>query len=188
MMNQKQKRKRYKEYIRSLRETDQYRNGEDIPYEVVRSYWCEGGARPTSVWEIIVPIRVRTEEEKEMLRKMRILLDELHHATIGKSNKAYNNDAPTENENGSGNETDNNKSASCGTHDTYDPTSNHTLSVHAEETLYIIYLATLSAERRFDFVTNFESPGTPDVVRKQVIKEADMIASAIEVSDQLTSL
>ena len=186
MMNQKQKRKRYKEYIRSLRETDQYRNGEDIPYEVVRSYWSKGGARPTSVWEIIVPIRMRTEEEKEMLHKMRILLDELRYATIEKSSKACNNDAPIENENGSGHETDKNKNASCGTHDTYDHTTDHTLSVHAEETLYIIYLATLSAERRFDFVTNFESPGTLDVVRKQVINEADMIASAIEMSDELT--
>ena len=62
------------------------------------------------------------------------------------------------------------------------------ISVIAEETLYIIYLATLSSDRRCDFVMNIESPGTSDVIRKQIIKEADMIASAIEVSDQLTSL
>ena len=190
MMNQKQKRKRYKDYIRSLREeNEKYRNGEDIPYDVVRLYWCEDGDRPSSVWEIIVPIRVRTEEEKVMLRKMRLLLVELHHATIGKTGKVCHDDPTKEMMDGEIESTGESYSnGNCGTCDTYNPTTNHTLSVSAEETLYIIYLATLSAERRYDFVTNFESPETSDVVRKQIIKEADMIASAIEVSDQLTSL
>jgi len=196
MMNQNQKRKRYKEYIQAIRrENYQYRQGEDIPYDVVRSYWYGGGNRPSSVWEIIVPTRVRTEEEKEMLRKMRLLLVDLHHATIG--NSETNNDAPTK-DNSDDNDNDNNKisnnttkcssSSSCRTCDTYNPSTNHTVSVSAEETLYIIYLATLSEERRHDFVMTFESPETMDVVRKQIIKEADMIASAIEVSDQLTYL
>lgn len=172
MMNQKRKRKRYKEFLRSLRDgDDRYRHGADIPYNVVRSYWCEseGVDRPSSVWEIIVPIRVRNEEEKEMLRKIRLLLADLQHATLGTSGGTKKDD-------------------DCKTCDTYTPTANHTTSVSAEETLYIIYLATLSEERRRDFVMNFESPGATDVVRKQVIKEAELIASAIEVSDQLTSL
>ena len=190
MMNQKQKRKRYKNFIRSLREdNEKYHNGEDIPYEVVRSYWCEDGVRPSSVWEIIVPCRVRTEEEKVMLRKMRLLLVELHHASIEKDGKSCNA-ASIDEMMGSNTEVHDEKktNGNCGTCDTYNPTTNHTVSVSAEETLYIIYLATLSAERRYDFVTNFESAETSDVVRKQIIKEADMIASAIEVSDQLTSL
>ena len=189
MMNQKQKRKRYKNFIRSLREdNEKYRNGEDIPYEVVRSYWCEDGVRPSSVWEIIVPCRVRTEEEKVMLRKMRLLLVELHHATIGKDSKSCDA-ASIEEAMGNEIEVHNEKQTNgCGTCDTYNPTTNHTVSVSAEETLFIIYLATLSAERRYEFVTNFESPEISDVVRKQIIKEADMIASAIEVSDQLTSI
>lgn len=204
MMNQKQKRKRYKEYIKSLREAnDRYANGEDIPYEVVRSYWYEGGDRPSAVWEIIVPTRVRIEEEIEMLRKMRFLLVDLHHATIEKGNdtsneiptkrsrmgddcEAYGNQNTTTPTSGSSNSKRNN--SWCRTCETYNPTTNHTVSMSAEETLYIIYLATLSEERRHDFVMNFDSPETTDVVRKQIIKEADMIASAIEVSDQLTSL
>jgi len=198
MMNQKRKRRRYKEHIQSLREkNDQNRNeDEDIPYEVVRSYWCEGKERPSCVWEIIVPTRVRTEEEKELLREMRILLASLQHATVGKcSNTVVNGDPIKEidsivhNETNNDNNTDGVKEIDgCQTCDTYNPTTNHTVSVSADETLYIIYLATMLEKRRYDFVMNFESPATPDVVRKQIIKEADMIASAIEVSDQLTSL
>jgi len=204
MMNQKQKRKRYKEYIKSLREAnDRYANGEDIPYDVVRSYWCEGGDRPFSVWEIIVPTRVRIEEEIKMLRKMRFLLVDLHHATIEKGNdtsnkiprkrrrmgddcETYGNDNKDSPTPTSGSSNSNN--SWCRTCETYNPTTNHTVSMSAEETLYIIYLATLSKERRHNFVMNFDSPETMDVIRKQIIKEADMIASAIEVSDQLTSL
>mmetsp|Transcript_13898 Transcript_13898/g.16045 ORF Transcript_13898/g.16045 Transcript_13898/m.16045 type:complete len:86 (-) Transcript_13898:209-466(-) len=63
--------------------------------------------------------------------------------------------------------------------------SNH---VSLEETHFFIYLATLSEKRRYEFVMSVKSDGTSDVVRKQIIKEADMIASAIEVSDQLTSI
>ena len=194
MMNQKRQRKRYKEYIRSLRqENPQY--GGVIPYEVVRSYWCKDGDHPSCVWEIIVPMRVRTEEEKEMLRKMRLLLVDLHNATISKNR----NDGTIKNcENGiiekkgddaySGKESNGTNGFDCRTCETYNPTTNHTISINAEETLYIIYLATMSEEQRYEFVMNFESSNTTDVVRKQIIKEADMIASAIEVSDQLTSL
>lgn len=185
-MNQKKKRKRYKEYIQSLRDkNEQYRNGEDIPYDVVRSYWCDDKNLPSCVWEIIVPTRVRTEEEKEMLYKMRLLLAELHDALVEKkSDNLYTNAPKTDDENKD--ETLNNVSSR--TYEPYNPKTNHSNSVTAEETLYIIYLATLSAESRYDLITNFESPGTSDVVRKQIIKEAEMIASAIEVSDQLNSL
>jgi len=184
MMNQKRKRRRYKEFVRSLRENDdRYSKGEDIPYDVVRSYWCEGGDRPSSVWEIIVPTRVRTEEEKIMLRKMRLLLSDLHHATMCRDMKNDNSSKETE-----GDEKLNCKQKNCRTCEKYNPATNHTISVSAEETLYIIYLATLSEDRRYDFVMNFDSPKATDVVRKQIIKEADMIASAIEVSDQLNSL
>jgi glutathione gamma-glutamylcysteinyltransferase len=204
MMNQKQKRKRYKEYIKTLREAnDRYANGKDISYEIVRSYWCEGGDRPSAVWEIIVPTRVRMEEEIEMLRKMRFLMVDLHHATIERGNDTSNKIPTKRSRMGDDCETygnhnkdtpiptsgsSNSKNSWCRTCETYNPTTNHTLSMSAEETLYIIYLATLSEERRHDFVMNFDSPETTDVVRKQIIKEADMIASAIEVSDQLTSL
>lgn len=186
MMNQKKKRKRYKEYIQSLRDqNDQYRNGEDIPYDVVRSYWCDDKDLPSCVWEIIVPTRVRTEEEKEMLYKMRLLLAELHDAIVEKKSDNSRINAPTTDDESKGEAL---TTTSSRTYEPYDPKANHSSSVTAEETLYIIYLATLSAERRYDLVTNFESPGTSDVVWKQIIKEAEMVASAIEVSDQLTSL
>ena len=169
MWNQKRKRKRYKDYIQSLRDQNEnYKNGQDIPYDVVRSYWCDDKDLPSCVWEIIVPTRVRTEEEKELLFKMRCFIAKLHEA-INKKNE-------------------NQKTTGSRTYEPYDPKTNLAMSVNAEETLYIIYLATLSAERRYEVVTTFESPGTSDVIRKQIIKEAEMIASAIEVSDQLNSL
>ena len=130
-----------------------------------------------------------------MLRKMRLLLVDLHNATISKNR----NDGTINNcENGiiekkgddapSGKESNGTNGSDCRTCETYNPTTNHTISINAEETLYIIYLATMSEEQRYEFVMNFDSSNTTDVVRKQIIKEADMIASAIEVSDQLTSL
>lgn len=170
MWNQKRKRKRYKDYIQSLRDQNEnYKNGQDIPYGVVRSYWCDDKDLPSCVWEIIVPTRVRTEEEKELLFKMRCFIAELHNA-INRKNENQNTTTGSR------------------TYEPYDPKTNLAMSVNAEETLYIIYLATLSAERRYEVVTNFESSGTSDVIRKQIIKEAEMIASAIEVSDQLNSL
>jgi len=182
LMNQKQKRKHYKEYIRSLRdESGLYWNGKDIPYEVVRSYWCEERNHPSSVWEIILPMRVRTEEEKEMLRKMRLLLADLHHATVWETDDNISSSSSCKGDgNGDDERSSSDKSSTS--------VGSWQSSVSAEETLYIIYLATLSEKKRYELVMNFDSPEKTDVVRKQVIKEADIIASAIEVSDQLTSL
>jgi len=186
LMNQKQKRKHYKEYIRSLRDDERgfYGNGKDIPYDVVRSYWCEERNHPSSVWEIILPMRVGTEEEQEMLRKMRLLLADLHHATVWETEDTISSSSSCKGGDGNG---DDERSSSDKSSTSLGSRSWQS-SVSAEETLYIIYLATLSEKKRYQLVMNFDSPEKTDVVRKQVIKEADIIASAIEVSDQLTSL
>jgi len=186
MMNQNRKRRRYKDYIRSLREQPDgaYRSG-DIPYELVRSYWYEGddgdGGDPSSVWEIIVPTRVRTVEEKELLRKMRLLLADLHRSVAAGVGG------------GDGDGTD---ATTATTTETYHPSMSDdpAVSITAEETVTVIYLATLSRDRRYEAVVNCGSTtettdaGDVVVVRNQILGEADMIASAIEVSDKLTSL
>mmetsp|Transcript_17505 Transcript_17505/g.35988 ORF Transcript_17505/g.35988 Transcript_17505/m.35988 type:complete len:471 (+) Transcript_17505:492-1904(+) len=163
-MNQMGHRRLYKEYIRSMREKT-HEQGE-IPYDTVRSYWSEGGGdRSTSVWEIIVPTMVNGEEAQDLFCNMRMLLSDLKSRTAAL-----------------GGESKEDMGSSNG-----NPASDKSWYASAEETLYIIYLATLSEKQRYDYVMNFESEA-PSVVRTQIVKEADMIASAIEVSDQLISL
>ncbi|VEU36694.1 unnamed protein product [Pseudo-nitzschia multistriata] len=178
-MNQKGRRQLYKEYIKSLRE-ETYEQG-DIPYSAVRSYWCKDTHGPISVWEIIVPTRLHNEKEKELLRQIRRLLAELKDRTMNEA-------IPESIE---GNNDNNRRKEGCTAYDLCDNapvrSTNHTAYVSAEETLYLIYLATLSEERRYNYIMNFESEAS-DIARKQIITEADMIASAIKVSDQLTSL
>jgi len=180
MMNQNRKRRLYKEYISSLRDQhDEFRGGKDIPYDLIRPYWYKGGndnnndnnRTPSSVWDIIIPTKVRNEEERELLRKMRLLLADLHRATV-----AAGNDDPSNNDDDNSGET-------------YHPSmaSDPSVSISAEQTVVIIYLATLSRDRRYEIVTNLECDASDDV-RDQVLKESEMIASAIEVSDKLTSL
>ncbi|OEU16863.1 phytochelatin synthase [Fragilariopsis cylindrus CCMP1102] len=70
-MNQKQRRRLYKEYITCLRRDEKYKGG-DIPYDAVRAFWCERDSnRPVRVWEIIEPVRVNSVEENQMLQRMR---------------------------------------------------------------------------------------------------------------------
>jgi len=193
-MNQKGQRRLYKEYIATLLRDEKFKQG-DIPYDVVRSYWCEDSGRPMSVWGIIEPMRVNNDEEKEMLRQMRMLLVDMKNAT--ENDQIDKNDDQKEQSTLS--------ARTRSSENTSTTPANHMVTVSAEETLYFIYLATLSEERRNDFVMNFKSEASEvvrkqnikevdmiasanfeseasEVVRKQIIKEADMIASAIEVN------
>eukprot|EP00532_Pseudo-nitzschia_australis_P004402 CAMPEP_0168179684 /NCGR_PEP_ID=MMETSP0139_2-20121125/10004_1 /TAXON_ID=44445 /ORGANISM="Pseudo-nitzschia australis, Strain 10249 10 AB" /LENGTH=456 /DNA_ID=CAMNT_0008099589 /DNA_START=128 /DNA_END=1498 /DNA_ORIENTATION=- len=178
-MNQKRQRQLYKNYIKSLRD-EKYKQ-EAIPYDAVRSFWCKDTHGAISVWEIIVPTRVHNEEEKDLLSQIRTLLMGLKDATINGNILDDHND----------DHNNNHREEGCNPYSFSESgrirSTNHTAYVTAEETLYLIYLATLSEEQRNYLVMNFKSAAS-DVTRKQIIKEAAMIASAIEVSDQLTSL
>jgi len=161
-MKQKGRRQLYKQYIASLR--DKKYKEDDIPYAEVRAFWYEGGGSgPSLIWDIIEPVRINSEEENQMLQQMRKLLVDLKDASNANMYATKKDQIDEER---------------------FKP-SNH---VSLEETHFFIYLATLSEKRRYEFVMSVKSDGTSDVVRKQIIKEADMIASAIEVSDQLTSI
>lgn len=130
----------------------------DIPYGLVRAFWCESRDE-SDVWKIIEPLLINNEEEIKMLHQIRNLLLDLMDAC---------------------NAINNNKI------DTLKDTLLTRVSL--EETLFFIYLATLSKEKRYEVVMNVKSEGASEMLRKEVIKEADRIASAIEVSDQLTSI
>jgi len=161
-MKQKGRRQLYKQYIASLR--DKKYKEDDIPYAEVRAFWCEGGGSgPSLIWDIIEPVRINSEEQNQMLQQMRKLLVDLKDASNVNAYATKNDHIDEER---------------------FKP-SNH---VSLEETHFFIYLATLSEKRRYEFVMSVKSDGTSDIVRKHVIKEADIIASAIEVSDQLTSI
>ena len=56
----------------------------------------------------------------------------------------------------------------------------------SDEAVFIVYLAALSETERRDLVMNVKSE-VPDLIRQQLLMEADMIDSAIEMSDELTS-
>jgi hypothetical protein len=165
-MNQKERRRLYKEYITYLRRDEQYNGGEEIPYDAVRAFWCEKDSdRPVRVWEIIEPVRVNSEEENQMLQHMRTLLKDLKEASNATTTTA------TENKNIDDNQ--------------FFKPPNH---INLEETLFFIYLATLSRERRHELVMMINSDGACDIIRQHILMEADIIARAIELSDQLTSI
>ena len=165
-MNQKQRRRLYKEYITCLRRDEKYKGG-DIPYDAVRAFWCETDSnRPVRVWEIIEPVRVNSEEENQMLQRMRKVLKNLKEAS-----NATATATATENDHIDDNQ--------------FFKPPNH---INLEETLFFIYLATLSKERRYELVMRINSDGSCDIARTHILMEADIIARAIELSDQLTSI
>ena len=163
-MNQRQRRRLYKEYITCLRRDEKYKGG-DIPYDAVRAFWCETDSnRPVRVWEIIEPVRVNSEEENQMLQRMRKVLKNLKEASNATAT-ATENDHIDDNQ--------------------FFKPPNH---INLEETLFFIYLATLSKERRYELVMRINSDGSCDIARTHILMEADIIARAIELSDQLTSI
>jgi hypothetical protein len=162
-MNQNERRRHYKDYVASLIET--YPPGEDIPFEVVETYWTnEMNGHPGRVWWILEPLRASNEDERELIYQMRQLLADV---------KRNLNASADEGEPAS-------KPPCC-----HSERDRHRHCVTADEAVLIVYLATLSEERRRQLVMNARSDAS-ELIREELLKEAGVIASAIAVSDQLT--
>jgi len=66
-------------------------------------------------------------------------------------------------------------------------TRNHKTCVSSYDAMYIIYLASISQERRLEIVGNVASSvSASQLTIDQLLKEAELIATAIETSDQTT--
>jgi len=64
---------------------------------------------------------------------------------------------------------------------------NHKTCVSSHDAMYIIYLASISQERRSEIVRNVACSSTSSqLTRDQLLNEAELIATAIETSDQTT--
>jgi hypothetical protein len=164
-MNKNEQRRQYKEYLASLHGT--YPGG-NIPFEVVQSYWTsQNDSHPVNVWSIVEPLRLTNEKEKEAIHQMRRLLADLIH-DIPEATQA---DAAATPSNGSRDCCDTLRR------------EGHKHCVSAHEALFIVYLATLSEERRRHMVMNVKSDASA-LIREELLKEADLIFSAIDVSDQ----
>jgi hypothetical protein len=130
---------------------------EDLPFEVVHAYWCKDG-QLTSTWDIIEPMKARDEEVKELAEQVRSLLSDVKRRFAGASGITSKKCC-------------HGISRSCFT---------------PEEALDMIYLASIPEERRREIVMNAESLAT-ELVREELLKEAALISSAIEIADQVSS-
>lgn len=158
-MNQNERRRQYKQFLASLNET--YPQG-DIPLEAVATYWTnETNGHPGGVWSIVEPLRTSNEEEKGRIHKIRQLLADVRCKLTTSADK---------------------EEAQC----CRPQRDKHQHCVTVYEAVFIVYLASLSEERRRQMVMNARSDAS-DCIREELLKEAEVIATAIAVSDQLTS-
>jgi glutathione gamma-glutamylcysteinyltransferase len=174
-MNQNEQRRQYKEFVSSLNET--YPRG-DIPLKVVANYWTnETNGHPGRVWSIVEPLRASNEDEKERIYKIRLVLADLKKATLSTASSSVEND---------GDQSPLTEPPCCRSVVEKERQQRHKHCVTVDEAVFIVYLATLPEERRRQLVMNDYRSDAPDCIREEILKEAEVIACAIVVSDQLT--
>lgn len=133
-------------------------NDKEVTWEQMVSYWTEEGSDSLCVWQILEPLRMPIDlQQKEVVQKLRSLLTELLRQT--------QRDKPV---------------ACCGENHT-----NHKTCVGSYDALFIVFLASVSNKRRVDIVMN-SLTNSDELTKEQLLNEAELIASAIETSDQTT--
>jgi hypothetical protein len=133
---------------------------ETITWEQVVAYWTKENSDWLYIWKIIEPQLTPADDSNnlETFNQIKGLLKELTSAESAYSNSDHR---PPNN----------------------DSRSQCLSSHHA---MYIVYLASLDASLRREIVMNAQAKA-PTMARERLLCEADLVASAIEISDQ-TSL
>jgi len=160
-MSQQAARLKYKEFLENGGDDSNNSkiNINNRNWDAIMAYWTKGGVGDPCVWEIIEPLKFRFENECEEIAvtKLRKLALELV-AVVDQDREAPCCDAKID------------RQADC---------------VSEREALFIVYLASLEVEERQEFVRTTPSTAE-DLTKEQLLVEAELIASAIEISDELT--
>lgn len=195
-MNQNEKRRQYKEFLHSLPRTESVSAGDNtivnashVPFEKVCDYWStDEDGQPLRVWEIVEPVKATDDTSKEIVAQMRTLLRDLKQFPIddavaldGTHVDAEGSPIPTHS---TAPPQDNNPNGHVVSSSCCSKNAIHKDCVSAHEALFLVYLAALSQARRRHIVMNIKSE-VSDMIREQLLKEADLIANAIEMSDDL---
>jgi hypothetical protein len=155
-MFQSPARSKYKEHLTSLRKT----NGKSaITWEQVVSYWSSDGRNYSHIWDILEPQRLPREEPGlETVKQLSALMTALIPADGAVTIPPY--------------------SCMGGEERSY---------MNIRNALFVVYLASLDPKQREEIVCgSAASWAFSEWTREQLICEAELVAAAIEVSDQTT--
>jgi glutathione gamma-glutamylcysteinyltransferase len=206
-MNQNEKRRNYKKFLRTLMKQGDKNNDDDdddddnndeaadsatdhsrnISFDKISSYFkkSKNGKHeeedPIMVWEIVEPVRASNDVGRSIVEQMRTLLRDLKNGGSGSGVGGSDNVSSIVAEHQKHDDIDDSKSKKCcGKNEV------HNGCVSPNEAVYLVYLAALPELERRKIVMDVQSD-VPDTIREQLLVEADMIDSAIEMSDELTS-
>jgi len=130
---------------------------EEVTWERVLAYWTCGDPEPELVWQILEPIRSPKDEDEKEHKNVQDLLALLREMAAAEG-----------------------VDASC-----CSSNSGQVPCVSSEAAAYAVYLASLPEEKRRDKVLSFES-GASELTREHLLCEAEMLATAIDTSDQIS--
>ena len=211
-MDRNEKRRKFKRFLQSLpsRDSDRFSNYSDnntngsnsdhryVLLEQIKSY-LSGHRRDDDdnsnnkqhkkkeenpcIWAIVEPMRVTDDVGKSMVAQMRTLLRDLRGSTKY-IDQILCGGCTREDDGGKDRQHSNNEKPSSSCCD--QPQFQMNYFVSSDEALFVVYLAALSENERRDMVMNVKSE-VPDLIKQQLLMEADMINSAIEMSDELAS-
>ena len=157
-MSQQFIRRTYKEYLSSL-------DG-PITWDQVVMFWTKNGDDPVHVWNLIEPLRLpknsidakRARRVRELMQQWIPTITTTTISTAGQTTKTSGDHC-------------------CG-HDS--------VCMAPQEAVFIVYLASLGKDLRKNILDSSKCPDC-DLAREQVLVEAELIAAAIEMSDQTTT-
>ena len=156
-MSQQFIRRTYKEYLSSL-------DG-PITWDQVVMFWTKNGDDLVHVWNLIdEPLRLpKNSIDTKRARRVRELMQQWIPTITTTTTTST-----------AGQTTTTNGNHCCG-HDS--------VCMTPQEAMFIVYLASLGKDLRKNILDSSKNPDC-DLAREQVLVEAELIASAIEMSDQ----
>jgi len=157
-MSQNPARRKYKEYLES-------RKGgasgvTTFTWEAARGYWQNEDTKVDSVWNILEPLRLSppNQREDDNVSNLRSLMNDLLQTL----------DPSPEEARQCCNRVAQEKTRQC---------------ISEKEALLVVYLGSISKDCRTDLVLNLNSDAS-HVTRKQLLNEAELVATAIKCSDE----
>eukprot|EP00529_Nitzschia_sp_RCC80_P025151 CAMPEP_0113465038 /NCGR_PEP_ID=MMETSP0014_2-20120614/13522_1 /TAXON_ID=2857 /ORGANISM="Nitzschia sp." /LENGTH=542 /DNA_ID=CAMNT_0000357161 /DNA_START=193 /DNA_END=1818 /DNA_ORIENTATION=- /assembly_acc=CAM_ASM_000159 len=199
-MNQNEKRRKFKRFLQSLLSRDPSSKNSDnqaddnnsdhrhILLEQISSYLSghrhhdDDNNKPHKkkeedpcIWAIVEPMRVTDDVGKSMVAQMRTLLRDLRNNTKFVNQNGCGGRVREDDDDKDPQHSNNNKQSSSNCCDQSQFQMNYFVS--SDEAMFVVYLAALSENERRDMVMNVESE-VSDLIRQQLLMEADMIDSA----------
>eukprot|EP00545_Synedropsis_sp_CCMP1620_P009370 CAMPEP_0119007408 /NCGR_PEP_ID=MMETSP1176-20130426/2991_1 /TAXON_ID=265551 /ORGANISM="Synedropsis recta cf, Strain CCMP1620" /LENGTH=401 /DNA_ID=CAMNT_0006959549 /DNA_START=28 /DNA_END=1233 /DNA_ORIENTATION=- len=126
-----------------------------VTWDEVVDFWTKSGNNQEHIWHMVEPQLAPTDQETtNAVGAVRELTQALIPGFVSAENHCCRRNA------------------------------NRAINLDAEEAMFIVYLASLSLDRRTEIISS-PSVEAADLTRHQLLIEADLIRTAIEVSDEL---